>query len=678
MKKKKVIKIIMVAAMIVQGSSFQMIWAEEINESSNSIEQNDSNKEQSMDSETLTMDSTESETKETQSNSSVNEINKEELEKKARLSDSEENITGVYGSVPWVYGPNRTLHFYEGEFPKTSYGDNIYFSIIEKFGLSVDNIKFEEKVIANQDSSYLFSRDRWGISSDFSIENLHLLDTSNVTNMSGMFALIPNHYSIVDLSNFDTSNVTNMQYMFSHSDFQRLNLSNFDTSNVTNMSEMFKGMEYLTNLDISNFDMSNVSEGSTRMFKGVYSLETLVLGNKSYDYTTKNLVGSELPDKTADYYTGRWVLENTNDPLIYSSSEEFMNNYNGSRPGRYVSEKTVFPTGITLDSDLSLNSGEEASLNVTVIPDNAMDKSVLYFSSDSTVATVSKDGVVKALKEGKAVITVITRANSDRITATSTVTVKDQGKLVVNPFYLGIDDHVVGTGDYNQVRKVQLMVNNQLVSTSRVTKAGDFALDAQQKITDSSDKVEVIALDRKNQVLSSTQVAVQQQNYKVTVNPFILNQDTQITGKTDSFHSAVALWVNGEEVARQNLFLDREFSFDTEDFIEYDDDEVEIVGYNFNNELTRTKVDIVESEVAIIVRPYKIGDPLITGNIVGELPTQVRLYVNGRITQTVLLKDDGTFELSGIFIFTPLDRVSIVALNANGVELSRESITPIQ
>ena len=38
---------------------------------------------------------------------------------------------------------------------------------------------------------------------------------------------------------FDTSNVTNMSGMFNYCSIESLNLSNFDTSKVTDMSDMF-------------------------------------------------------------------------------------------------------------------------------------------------------------------------------------------------------------------------------------------------------------------------------------------------------------------------------------------------------------------------------------------------------------------------------------------------------
>ena len=133
-------------------------------------------------------------------------------------------------------------------------------------------------VIANYDSSYLFYR----FSKLTEIENLNLLDTSQVTNMKSMFAGEYYHQSkiqVLDLSNFDTSNVTNISSMFEYcSSLTSLDVSNFDTSNVTDMSSMFEYCSKLTSLDVSNFDTSKVTS-MYDMFNCCNSLTNLDISN---------------------------------------------------------------------------------------------------------------------------------------------------------------------------------------------------------------------------------------------------------------------------------------------------------------------------------------------------------------------------------------------------------------
>ena len=103
-------------------------------------------------------------------------------------------------------------------------------------------------------------------------------DTSKVTNMSGMFERCSNLTSL-DVSKFDTSKVTNMRIMFSHcSRLTSLDVSKFDTSKVTDMSSMFDYCYDLTSLDVSNFNTSKVTDMS-EMFNNSFSLTSLDVSN---------------------------------------------------------------------------------------------------------------------------------------------------------------------------------------------------------------------------------------------------------------------------------------------------------------------------------------------------------------------------------------------------------------
>ena len=79
-------------------------------------------------------------------------------------------------------------------------------------------------------------------------------------------------------------------------------------------------------------------------------------------------------------------------------------------------------TGITAGDDITIMTGETATISYTVTPNNATDASVTFTSEDATIATVDADGVVTGVSVGETTITIASVSNPD-VTATVTVTV---------------------------------------------------------------------------------------------------------------------------------------------------------------------------------------------------------------------------------------------------------------
>lgn len=112
-------------------------------------------------------------------------------------------------------------------------------------------------------------------------------------------------------------------------------------------------------------------------------------------------------------------------PLFLTSCEDILGEW--SRPAPYPVAPTVAVTSITLKSETTIDKGSSETLAVSVAPDNATDKTVIWSSSDETIATVT-DGVVTAIAVGTATITATANDGSD-IKATCVVTVKFPGLL---------------------------------------------------------------------------------------------------------------------------------------------------------------------------------------------------------------------------------------------------------
>lgn len=87
-----------------------------------------------------------------------------------------------------------------------------------------------------------------------------------------------------------------------------------------------------------------------------------------------------------------------------------------------VTTKLILVETLTIDpTEWSGEEGSEFKITATVLPENAVDKTLTWTSSDEAVATVDSEGNVKVLKDGSCIITVATTDGSD-LTAECVIT----------------------------------------------------------------------------------------------------------------------------------------------------------------------------------------------------------------------------------------------------------------
>lgn len=99
----------------------------------------------------------------------------------------------------------------------------------------------------------------------------------------------------------------------------------------------------------------------------------------------------------------------------------------------------ILPTGVTLNKNsATLQIGETTQLSATIAPSNATDKTVTWKSGNTSVATVSANGLVTAVAPGTAVITVSTASGSK--TATCTITVSKPSVGVISDMSMFVGD----------------------------------------------------------------------------------------------------------------------------------------------------------------------------------------------------------------------------------------------
>jgi hypothetical protein len=87
-----------------------------------------------------------------------------------------------------------------------------------------------------------------------------------------------------------------------------------------------------------------------------------------------------------------------------------------------VTSSNVAVTSVSLSpASVSLSVGATQQLTPTILPSNATNKSVTYASNNTGVATVNASGLVTAISNGTAIITVTTTSGNKTSTATITV-----------------------------------------------------------------------------------------------------------------------------------------------------------------------------------------------------------------------------------------------------------------
>ena len=83
--------------------------------------------------------------------------------------------------------------------------------------------------------------------------------------------------------------------------------------------------------------------------------------------------------------------------------------------------------GITLDkNNVTLKVGDKAKLNAIITPENALDKTIKWESSNPNIVSVDADGNITALKEGAATITVTTNDGGFTVKVEITVAKKEE------------------------------------------------------------------------------------------------------------------------------------------------------------------------------------------------------------------------------------------------------------
>ena len=169
------------------------------------------------------------------------------------------------------------------------------------------------------------------------------------------------------------------------------------------------------------------------------------------------------------YVNGRENNQGTSDHIVEFEAYGAKDGGAIIRPDRPEEPEKPVLTGVTASVEKAeLKVGETTKAAATIMPEGAEGVELAWTSSDDKIATVDKDGNVKAVAEGKATLTVTaTQGSGDSAvtkTATVDVTVIKDGGTDPEP-----EKPVVLTGVKASVKKADLKVGETTKATAKIT-----------------------------------------------------------------------------------------------------------------------------------------------------------------------------------------------------------------
>ncbi len=239
---------------------------------------------------------------------------------------------------------------------------------------------------------------------------------------------IPN--SIKSIDSFAFKNCTKLESVNIGSGVSRISIyafsecTNLQSINVSSANSFFssedgvvfdKTRTYLNLYPIGKKDCSyvipyEVTSISTGAFDKAVNLMTLCIGTNLKDFQDNAFYGCN--SLTDIYYTG---TEKEWGNINVGNNNDLLNNMN-------IHYDSVLPTQVKINiNSLSLCIGEKMVLRADITPDIATEKTVIWSSSDSTIACVSEEGCDTGVSQGTAYIIATSKAGNTR--AVSTVTV---------------------------------------------------------------------------------------------------------------------------------------------------------------------------------------------------------------------------------------------------------------
>ena len=171
--------------------------------------------------------------------------------------------------------------------------------------------------------------------------------------------------------------------------------------------------------------------------KGIGALLVLTSGKSGMDCLPYDLSMNDNADQSD--------AANSTEAASYEKSDSDHIKTDFARIGKDL-PSIIEVTSVSLNkTSASVTVGSTVALTASVAPENATDQTIIWSSSDTSVATVSSTGVVKGIKAGTATITAKS-SNGKTAKATITVTAVLKNVSVISATTLSLGDELTVTG----------------------------------------------------------------------------------------------------------------------------------------------------------------------------------------------------------------------------------------
>ncbi|AFM71680.1 immunoglobulin-like domain-containing protein [Enterococcus hirae] len=583
---------------------------------------------------------------------------------KANVAATSE-ITGTWVTSPYTFDENTgvltieagELSGYE-ESPWNS--DKVDSEAIKKIVLA-------GKVVAPEDSAYLFSSDLTGskyLNNLTEIEGLNQLDTSNVTNMCEMFKEMSNLTSL-DVSSFDTSKVTDMSYMFYRNGVTSLDVSGFDTSKVTVMSYMFLGMKNITNLDVNGWNTSNVTS-MYGMFSGMSSVTSLdVSGFDTCNVTTMREMFREMGNLTSLDLSGF----DTSNVTDMSTMFYDMDNLTSLDVSSFDTSKVTTMGSMFKNTPLAkLTLGD----HFKAVGDTGLSAPKALNDGDQLTGNwIREDGQSK----GYSPADFMTNYGTGDLTAGTYVAELVKSELKPQEYHVG-DVNITGTytGDMSLGR---LTVNGKVVSWGGSFKDGQFSYYVGVGKLKVGDKVVLDGYNKEKELIDSKEIEVISESSGSIdqVDTYKLG-DSTITGSyTGDIHKG-KLVVNGEVISWGGTYKDGKFSYYVNSQIIKAGDQATIQGYDkFDTPLGDPQPVTIGEQLGQLTEAHRVGiSTVIEGSYTGDVYQGILLVNGEKVSQGGSFKDGKFSYYVGNLKVSEDDQVVLMGANNRGQQIPGSEI----